>query len=213
LPGGDAAVRWPWRSAVAQLDDADALASCEAFTAPRGEELDVVLAQLRASSTPRTSSIGRLFDAVAALLGLVDECTYEGHPAILLEQVAEAGATREYPFDVVAGNGGLLLDPRDTIRAIVRDLGRGRSLGEIAGRFHRTVAAATLEVCRAVRGMTGLDRVCLSGGVFQNALLTSDLVARLETVGFEVFVPRRAPAGDGGIALGQVLVANAELEG
>jgi hydrogenase maturation protein HypF len=73
------------------------------------------------------------------------------------------------------------------------------------------MAAATLEVCRAIRGMTGLQRVCLSGGVFNNDLLASDLVARLETVGFEAFLPRQAPVGDGGIALGQVLVANAGM--
>jgi hydrogenase maturation protein HypF len=95
------------------------------------------------------------------------------------------------------------------VSAVVRDLRRGRPPGEIAGRFHRTMAAATLEVCRTIRGTTGIGRVCLSGGVFNNTLLTSDLVARLEAVGFEVHLPREAPVGDGGIALGQMLVANA----
>jgi hydrogenase maturation protein HypF len=107
----------------------------------------------------------------------------------------------------------VVLDVRPTFRAIARDVLRSRSVGEVAGRFQRTLAAATLEMCRAVRGITGLERVCLGGGVFQNASFTGDLVARLETVGFEVFVPRRAPSGDGGIALGQVLVANARTEG
>jgi hydrogenase maturation protein HypF len=155
--------------------------------------------------------MGRLFDAVAALTGVCDRSTYEGHPAMLLEQAAECGATREYPFEVAPEPDGIVLDARPLVRAVVQDLSRGRPPGEVAGRFHRTIAAATLEVCRALRGGTGLERVCLSGGVFQNELLTSDLVARLETVGFEVFLPRQAPVGDGGIALGQVLVAAARV--
>ncbi len=88
-----------------------------------------------------------------------------------------------------------MLDARPIVTAVVRDLRRGRPRGEVAGRFHRTMAAATFEVCRAIRGVTGLGRVCLSGGVFNNDLLTSDLVARLETAGFEVFLPRQAPVG------------------
>jgi hydrogenase maturation protein HypF len=214
LPGGDAAVRNPWRMALSHAEAAGV--GDEALTvldAP-DEEAEVVLRQIRSEvGVPTTSSVGRLFDAVAALAGLVGVATYEGQPAMLLEQAAEGGATREYGFDVVAGNGGVLLDPRPLIVAVVKDLRRGRPAGEVAGRFHRTMAAATLEVVRAIRGMTGLGRVCLSGGVFNNDLLTADLVARLETVGLEVFLPRQAPVGDGGIALGQVLVANASLAG
>jgi hydrogenase maturation protein HypF len=214
LPGGDAAVRNPWRMALAQAEDAGVAEAALGLLPGHAEEAEIVLQQIRSGvGVPTTSSVGRLFDAVSALAGLVDAATYEGHPAMLLEQAAEGGATREYAFEVVAGNGGVLLDPRPMIVAIVKDLRRGRPPAEVAGRFHRTMAAATLEVCRALRGMTGLGRVCLAGGVFNNDLLTSDLVARLETVGLEVFVSRQAPAGDGGIALGQVLVANATVGG
>jgi hydrogenase maturation protein HypF len=157
--------------------------------------------------------VGRLFDAVAALIGLVDVATYEGHPAMLLEQAASGGATREYGFEVVPGNGGVLLDARPIVTAVIKDLRRGRPAREVAGRFHRTMAAAALEVCRAIRGLTGIGRVCLSGGVFNNDLLTADLVARLETVGLEAFVNRQVPTGDGGIALGQAFVANAMVGG
>ncbi len=214
LPGGDAAVRNPWRMALAHAEDAGVADEARKLVRPPEEEAELVLAQIRSGvDVPVTSSVGRLFDAVAALAGLVERATYEGHPAMALEQAAEGGATREYDFDVVSGNGGVLLDARPLVAAVVRDLRRGRPVGSVAGRFHRTIAAATLEVCRAIRGATGLGRVCLGGGVFQNDLLSSDLVARLETVGFEVFLPRQAPAGDGGIALGQVLVANATVGG
>jgi hydrogenase maturation protein HypF len=212
LPGGDAAVRNPWRMALAHAEDAGVLEKAAPLLAAHEQEADAVLQQIRATSDGwLTSSAGRLFDAVAALAGLADVATYEGQPAMLLEQAAEGGATREYGFEVVAGNGGVVLDSRPIVAAVVRDLRRGRPAGEVAGRFHRTIAAATLEVCRAIRGITGLQRVCLSGGVFNNDLLAADLVARLETVGFEVFLPRQAPVGDGGIALGQVLVANAGM--
>lgn len=208
LPGGDAAVRHPWRMALSHAADAGVLDRARPMIGERRGETEVVLGQIRSGlGSVRTSSVGRLFDAVAALTGVCDRATYEGQPAIWLEQAAEGGATREYPFEVSSEPGGLVLDARPIISAIVGDLARGRPSAEIAGRFHRTMAAATLEICRALRGATGLDRVCLAGGVFQNELLTSDLVARLETVGFEVFLPRRAPVGDGGIALGQVLVA------
>jgi hydrogenase maturation protein HypF len=215
LPGGDAAVRQPWRMAIAHAQDAGVLPAALGLLGERPmEELEVVLAQVRGDlPSPLTSSGGRLFDAISALAGICDEATYEGQPAMLLEQAALSSATREYVFDLAPQDGRLVLDTRPIVAAVVKDLVRGRSPGEVAGRFHRTLAAAILEVCRAIRGGTGLGRVVLGGGVFQNDLLLSDVVARLETCGFEVYVPRRVPVGDGGVALGQVLVAHARLEG
>ena len=211
LPGGDAAVRQPWRMALAHADDAGVADEALALLGVPADQADLVLCQVRSpGAATTTSSVGRLFDAVAALAGLVDVATYEGHPAMLLEQAAEGSATREYPFDIGFEGGTIVVDPRPIITAVVRDLVRGRLVGEVAGRFHRTMTAATVAVCRAIRGATGLGRVCLSGGVFNNDLLTSDLVARLEMTGFETYLSREAPVGDGGIALGQVLVANAE---
>jgi hydrogenase maturation protein HypF len=214
LPGGDAAVRYPWRMALAHAEDAGLAEEALALLEPHAEEAEVVLKQIRSGvGVATTSSVGRLFDAIAALIGLVDAATYEGQPAMLLEQAASGGATREYGFEVVPGNGGVLLDARPIVTAVIKDLRRGRPAGEVAGRFHRTMAAATLEVCRAIRGLTGIGRVCLSGGVFNNDQLTADLVARLETVGLEAFVNRQVPTGDGGIALGQAFVANAMVGG
>ena len=214
-PGGDAAVRHPWRMALAYAHDAGVVDEVvDLLGRPVPKETDAVLAQIEADlSSPLTSSAGRLFDALAAMAGICHEATYEGHPAMLLEQAALSSATREYPFDVTMEGGRLVLDTRPIVTSAVKDLTKGRAPGEVAGRFHRTLAAATLEVCRAIRGGSGLSRVCLSGGVFQNDLLLSDVASRLETCDFDVFVPRMAPVGDGGVALGQVLVAHARTEG
>jgi hydrogenase maturation protein HypF len=210
LPGGDAAVRSPWRMALAHADEAGVVEEAlDLLEIPRAE-VDVVLHQIRArDASSVTSSVGRLFDAVSALAGLVGSSTYEGHPAVLLEQAAEGGAMDEYPFDIGTHEGTVVLDPRPIVASVVRDLRRGRHPGEVADRFHRTMAVATLEMCTAIRTSTGLSRIGLSGGVFNNDRLTTDLVARSEAAGFEVYLPREAPVGDGGIALGQVLVANA----
>ncbi|HZD17459.1 MAG TPA: carbamoyltransferase HypF, partial [Actinomycetota bacterium] len=140
LPGGDAAVRQPWRMAVAYAEDAGVLERALPLLADHEEESEVVLQQIRAGlSTPSTTSVGRLFDAVAALTGVCDLATFEGHPAMLLEQIAEGGATREYPYEVGPEDGHLLIDPRPAVAAIVKDLRRGRPPGEVAGRFHRTM--------------------------------------------------------------------------
>lgn len=213
-PGGDAAVRQPWRMAIAHAEDAGVLEQALQLLGEHvPKDVDKLLVQLRAGlAAPFTSSGGRLFDAVSALAGICHEATYEGQPAMLLEQAALSSATREYPFDVEMQDGRLVLDTRPIVAAVVKDLLKGRAAGEVAGRFHRTLAAAALEVCRAIRGGTGLSRVCLGGGVFQNDLFLSDVASRLETCNFDVYVPRQAPVGDGGIALGQVLVAHARLE-
>jgi len=99
------------------------------------------------------------------------------------------------------------------VAACARDLGRDRPAGAVSGRFHRTLAAAILEICRDIRGGYGVNAVCLAGGVFQNDLLVSDVAVRLSVVGFDVYVPHAVPAGDGGISLGQVVVANARSGG
>jgi hydrogenase maturation protein HypF len=109
-------------------------------------------------------------------------------------------------------DGRRVVDTRPIVRGVVLDLRSGRSASEVAWRFHRTVSDAIVRVCDDLRDSTGLARVCLGGGVFQNDLLLGDVAGRLERIGFEVYVPREVPVGDGGIALGQVLVAHARVE-
>ena len=171
--------------ALAHADDAGVADEALTLLGVTADQADPVLRQVRLpGAATTTSSVGRLFDAVAALAGLVDVATYEGHPAMLLEQVAEGSATREYGFDVGVEDGTIELDARPIVRAVVRDLLRGRPRGEIAGRFHRTMTAATFEVCRAIRGATGRGGCACPVACSTTTCSTSDLVARLETAGF-----------------------------
>ncbi|MGZ4109601.1 MAG: carbamoyltransferase HypF, partial [Actinomycetota bacterium] len=212
-PGGDAAVRQPWRMALAHAADAGVEADALRLLDPRDRPRAIVRGQLRAGvAAPWTSSAGRLFDSVAALAGICSDATYEGQPAMLLEQ-ASVASTRSYPVEVSLEDGRLVLDTRPIVAAVIYDLLADVSVGEVGGRFHRTIALGIAELVDRVREGTGLRRVCLGGGVFQNDLLLTQTVDALETRGLEVFVPREVPVGDGGIALGQVLVAGARIRG
>jgi hydrogenase maturation protein HypF len=146
-------------------------------------------------AAPMTTSVGRLFDAVAALCGLRTTVNYEGQAAAELEGVAALGETAGYPMPE--------LDARETIRAIVRDLNAGVPVDLVSARFHNALAEATAESC------TGADTVVLSGGVFQNRLLLERTADRLERRGLRVLIPRRLPPNDGGISYGQAAVAAA----
>ncbi len=226
LPGGEQAVRQPWRMATAYL----AQTYGEDFlklNIPFAQRLDRskwrALGQMieRNINCPPTSSLGRLFDAVAALLELRGEALYEGQAAIELEALAHAsqdGLSRSdsvdaYPF-IIGEMGEQLpaqMDVRPMIRSIVIDIQRGVPAYEIAMRFHCTIAELLAMACLEARDRTGLDAVALSGGVFQNRALLEQLMKRLEATGFRVFINRRVPPNDGGLALGQLAVAAARL--
>jgi hydrogenase maturation protein HypF len=200
LPGSEAAIRQPWRMACAWLQAAGVPAPPALAQRPGWEQV----AQLAGTglASPVTSSVGRLFDAVAALCGIRLEVTYEGQAAIELEAACAEGDHGAYPFD--AG-----LDPRLMIGAIVDDLGRGVNVAVIAARFHDTLATATADACARVAAERALVTVVLSGGVFANRRLHSRTRALLEERGLRVLVPERLPPGDGGISYGQAAVAAA----
>jgi hydrogenase maturation protein HypF len=154
-----------------------------------------------------------LFDAVAALIGLRGKVSYEGQAAIELEALAEtAGCDGAYPYDIAVSKGNYVSDFSPMIRSVVRDMDSGRPGAEIARCFHNTLAAAVAEICGLIRGETGIDRVALSGGVFQNRLLSEGVYALLEGNNFHVFTQRLAPPNDGGIALGQAIIAGRSLQ-
>jgi hydrogenase maturation protein HypF len=217
LPGGDAAIRHPARLAAAYLLALFGDVREERLRAVVGPSAIAVLQQMiaRNINTIATSSAGRLFDVVAALLGVADEATYEGQAAMQLEALARSGASpawdaqiEGYPFDVVAGVVGL----RSLLAAILRDCDRGVAGAVVARRFHRTMAAIVRALARHARALSGLGIVALSGGCFQNQLLLDDSLALLAADGFDVLVHAQVPANDGGLALGQAVVAAARLE-
>jgi hydrogenase maturation protein HypF len=206
LPGGDRAVREPWRIAVAHLADAQAESSAlEARLLP--VELRTVRRMLeRGLNTPLTSSAGRLFDAVAALAGVRDCVSYEGQAAIELEWLAtNVTPDGAYPFDL--GGMPLVVDTRPLIRAVAADVVRGVGAALVGRRFHSTLVEVIAAVCGRLRAETGIGAVVLSGGVFLNALLTREVGGRLDADGFRVYRHRRVPPNDGGLSLGQLAIA------
>ena len=219
LPGGAQAIRQPWRMAAVYLWQAygdDFLGLDIPFvTQPKGDSTLAArwqpLAQMiaRNLNSPPTSSLGRLFDAVAALLGLREEVVYEGQAAIELEMQAEP-TEAVYPF-LITTESPACLDLRPLIRAIVAEVQAGTPISQISGRFHNTVAESLVAMCVQLRQQRGLNQVALSGGVFQNRLLLESVLARLGKVGFEVYTNRQVPPNDGGLSLGQAAVAAARL--
>ncbi len=206
LPGGDRAAREPWRMAcawrVAAGGDARPLPGVE-------EERWHAVAQLVETGfvSPPTTSVGRLFDAVAALCGLRLEVNYEGQAAMELEAACDGSERGAYPLRAVAG----VLDARETILAVDRDVSRGVGVGAIASRFHHALADATAAECAQLAADRGLETVVLSGGAFQNRRLLERTAAGLEQAGLHVLVPERLPPNDGGVAFGQAAVAAARL--
>jgi hydrogenase maturation protein HypF len=161
-------------------------------------------------NTVPTSSCGRLFDAVAAIIGLRREVNYEAQAAIELEMIAEEGIAERYPFEIEAG-ALWQVDFRPAIERIAREAAEGQPPSSISAKFHNTLAGAIVETCRRIRGETRLGRVCLSGGTFQNMRLLGLVVAGLRGAGFEVFLHAKVPPNDGGIALGQAAIAAEHL--
>jgi hydrogenase maturation protein HypF len=238
MPGGGAAIRQPWRMAAAYLDAANFDAAN--LVAPNFDAADLDAAGLdvagldvarrnaarwdtivtmarRGVNAPLTSSAGRLFDAVAAILGVRDEITYEGQAAIELEQRADPGEARTYRAGIetapIEAGGPFLVRGADLVAAAVGDLALGVPVALIAARFHNGVAALIADGCVLLREQHALNTVALSGGVFQNLLLLDRTVTRLESAGFHVLLHSRVPCNDGGISLGQAVVAAAHASG
>jgi len=210
LPGGDAAVREPWRSALAHLTDT--FGGEAPFDGAPEERVRVVRRMISTGvNTVPTSSCGRLFDAVAAIIGLRQEVNFEGQAAIELEMIAEEANQDRYPF-AIADTDPWQVDFRPAIECIAREAVQGRPQAAISAQFHNTLAGATVEVCRRIGRESGLQRVCLSGGTFQNMRLLGSVVAGLRGHGLEVYLHARVPPNDGGIALGQAAIAAESLK-
>ena len=211
MAGGEAAVREPWRLGVAALRDAgvppDVLGGVQAG------RLSTVLRMLEQRvSILEATGAGRWFDAVAAIVGLRQTVSYEGQAAIELEALAR-GAGLPYPFVVADAPGTpFAVDLRPTIRAIADDVRDRVSAAQVSARFHATLAAAVVEGCRRVRAAHDVHVVVLTGGCFQNRLLTEQARDGLAAEGFDVLLHRLVPPNDGGVSLGQAVVAARRLQ-
>ena len=213
LPGGERAIRQPWRMACSWLSaslerEPDLPPSLATHVDPRAWA-QVHRLTVTGTAAPATTSMGRLFDAVSALTGIRAEVNYEGQAAIELEAACDPGEPGSYPIAVTGAP--LVIDPRATIRAIAADVAAGEPAGVIARRFHRTIAGATVTALVELAAAHGIGVVVLSGGVFQSRLLLDSVWRALSDAGLRVLVPERLPVNDGGIAYGQAAVAAALL--
>ena len=216
LPGGDAAAKYPWRMALIYLHRAygDELFDLDIpfLKHLNEEEAGIVIQMARQGvNSPLTSSCGRLFDAVASLVGLRDKNAYEGQAPIELEMRQRRGETGEYPWRIEKGEDLRRLLTDDLIRGIVEDLAHGTSKGVVSARFHNTIMRMLQDMCRLLREETGIEEVAMSGGSFQNATLLTGLTRMLELDGFQVYTHRLVPSNDGGLALGQAICAGLRL--
>ncbi|MGQ9571706.1 MAG: carbamoyltransferase HypF [Dehalococcoidia bacterium] len=215
LPGGDAAIKRPYRMAVSHLLSAfgqEALGlPLELWRRIEATELALVRRMMASKvNCPLTSSCGRLFDAVSALLGVRDVVNYEGQAAVELEMLAAEGVDEVYEWSLASGRS-IIIDAAPVLRGVIADLRRGVEEAVISAKFHNTIADIVVGVSCAARERTGINRVALSGGVFQNMYLLGRTLDGLESRGFDVLIHHQVPTNDGGIALGQAVIANARL--
>jgi hydrogenase maturation protein HypF len=209
LPGGERAIREPWRMACAWLVASGIDSRVEGVDPRAWGAVDQLVRGGVAS--PLTTSMGRLFDAIAALCGLRLEVNYEGQAAVELEALCDPEERGFYSLPVTREGGLVLLDPRPAVRELFHELKCGVDRALIAARFHNAVAAATACACMVLAGERDLGTVVLGGGSFQNRRLLEAVAGTLQRAGLRVLVPERLPPNDGGISYGQAAVAATRL--
>jgi hydrogenase maturation protein HypF len=207
MPGGEKAVEEPWRMAYSYVfkyfGEGFDFESVSAFKLVNIEKLSLIKEMIvKKINSPLTSGAGRLFDAVSALLGLCQKASFDSEAALRLESVVENGISDYYPF----GTEQTIVF-KDTIKAILEDLPR-QKVSVISAKFHNTIAQVILEVSNTIRKETNLNKVVLSGGVFQNKYLLEKSLYLLRNNRFKVFTNHQVPSNDGGISLGQIVIAS-----
>ena len=215
MPGGKAAIERPYRMALSYLfrifgEEAFNLALPFLKGIDRGEMALIKQQIERKINTPYTSSCGRLFDAVSALLNIIKESDYEGQAAVEMESIADEAIDITYPFELMEKDGIRIVSFDNMFRAMTSDIMFETPASFIAGRFHATIADVILTICRELVRETDISTVALSGGVFQNRMLLEKTVKRLESENMTVLIHCNVPANDGGIALGQAVIANSK---
>ncbi|HDK26247.1 MAG TPA: carbamoyltransferase HypF [Candidatus Atribacteria bacterium] len=215
LPGGDKAIAEPWRVAYGYLYSIYGKKAKELridFIQRQNHNILSIIEKMidQKINSPLTSSCGRLFDAISALIGVRDKVSYEGQAAMEMEAICVSGIEEGYKFDIYKENKEFIINPENIFKEIICDLKNGASKGVIAAKFHNTVADFTGDLCVKIREITNLNKVALSGGVFQNRYLTERIISHLEKEGFQVYIQRKVPPNDGGISLGQAVIAGSK---
>jgi hydrogenase maturation protein HypF len=213
MPGGAAAIREPWRMAISYLAHHYGRAFLE-FPIPLVRQLwhrkaETLLRMMEQNiNSPLTSSCGRLFDAVAALIGIRQHVNYEAQAAIELQMaIGTSRTTASYPMTLARVGGTWIIRTQSMFEALLHDLKNDAPTAEMSQRLHNGMVQVFAQIAERMRDETGLNRACLSGGVFSNAYLCGGLESRLSSAGFEVFTQTEVPAGDGGLSLGQAMIA------
>ncbi len=212
LPGGDSAIRHPWRIAVGYahalgLDIAD----LPFLQKTDRQAIAIVQQQVdKKLNSPLTSSMGRLFDAVASLSGVRSDVTYEAQAAIEMEVLSKPfiASADTYPYTIDE-----TINVKELFTAILRDIRANEAIGVIGAKFHKTIAQISMDICKQAREQTSLNEVALSGGVWQNQILLDLVRDGLEKEGFVVYFHKQVPTNDGGLALGQAVIANVIASG
>jgi hydrogenase maturation protein HypF len=214
MPGGAAAIKEPWRMAISYLHQTYGegfrnrkLAFLESLTT---NQISITTQMIeKGVNVPQTSSLGRFFDGISALMGLRTKVAFEGQAAMELEMLASGSITDVYDY-AWSSQDGYQIDPRAIIQGIVTDVENDILPAVISDKFHTTLIKLFSDLCRVLKKETGISQVALSGGCFQNAILLGGLARELQTNGFQVLTHKKVPANDGGICLGQALIADAQ---
>ena len=225
MPGGELAIKEPWRMAISYLyhmygTDIHLLRlfDTQKFMKERNDTLEILFKMLsRKINSPLTSSMGRLFDGVASLLDLQHSVNYEGQAAAKLESIADERETGHYPFDININVGAhcnmsIIIHWQPVIKKIIEDMHHKTASPIISARFHNSILEMVVRVCSMLRNSKGINDVVLSGGVFQNNFLLSRLIKKLKLQDFTVYSHKKVTCNDGGISLGQAVIAGERLK-
>lgn len=207
MPGADCAAKEPWRMAASYLYKVCGKAGLRSVD--KKERLILKKMIDKKINSPLTSSAGRLFDAVGSIVLSKDKVSKEAELPMELERIADRSCGDIYGFDVRGKDGMSVIDVSKTIRSIIKDVSKKIPTPIISAKFHNTVACIILEMASRLRSKFGIDKVVLSGGVFQNRFLTARALDMLKQGGFKVYMHSMIPTNDSGIPIGQIAIANA----
>lgn len=214
MPGGDTAVKEPWRMGISFLykTNGDKLDTNMFSNLPDNNIKNIIMMLKNDLNSIETSSMGRFFDAVSALIGLKNRITYEGEAAIYLEAIAEENEEGSYDYSIDSADETYAINTDNIIKGIIKDIKNKKNKSIISKKFHNTVITFSIEMCKLIRNKTGINAVALSGGVFQNEIILKGIYRGLMNNDFQVYIHGEVPCNDGGISIGQLAIANYKAE-